>query len=438
MAIADDRVGISQIAADAGSSSSSGSSNFNNISDSAQAGLDKVQGAFDKLQNGLSGVESKAKDILSNIPSIPNLNIDTSNLGMFDNILCGKLPGLNFRLPQLGLDFNMDWLDFDFTVCGKTQSLNPFDTLMSIADKVSDPKDFIGALKGDILGNMLDSHLGSLLKDFGLYGVPECLSDRTKWDLTNSRYGGYGPSLDDRYNLWNSLSKEGCAQNIMQMAGVPEYVKKSAMTNLLDSLAGTDTKTANGYFYNAYSRSEESRPYLLSSTSNMFYKNSTGSASSKIDYVASTLVDSTQSTDTVNKIINNTDKAGGSLIANNTIPGLNQSIGIKATDALYFRLDSKQMLDNMNKNVGDKDLDKINPTNMLLALNTMDPTWCKDEDGSTNVYKTKNNKVMTNVSNHFLTSNKPTLNLTGDVTTKLNLMHEVAIINSFKEDAVAV
>lgn len=461
MGIAQDRVGIKSI-------TEAAKKNFNKLSDGSI--LEKARGAFEQLQDGINGVQAKVKDVLGNLPEVKNFNIDTKSLGMFENILCGKLPNLNIRLPELKLDFDLEFPTFNYTVCGTTKSMNPLDTALTLVDKLKDPKAFIANIKSDLTSKLMDTELANLVSNLGLGQLADCLGDRSKSDLYNGKYGDWGGSLEDKWNLQNSLSKNGCAQNIMQALGVPNFIKKSALTNILDTIAGTSPDLAtkifgsqlpdqletrghyapksnygNSYNYSTYGSYRTSsgttiaaqRPIIFQASKDIFYKNTTGNNVGKMDFIADSfaptesLEESKQLVDFivtgVSPKVDPDDPKSENKYKPNTIPGLRTEID--ESYAADFNIPSKDVYTKL-ESATEEEVKNVNVEKTLIALNTLDPSWTQK------TYETKDNRIMTEVSNKYLLNDKPSLNLTGDVTTKINPLHEVLIVNSVQEDYI--
>lgn len=428
MAISKDRVGISKIA-DAAKQSFS----------SAKDKLAEAKGAFDQAQAGISGVTDKAKNILENVSKPMNLNIDTSNLGMFGNIMCGNLPTLDVKLPELKLDIpDLQFGGFgnvNFTICGKTESMNPFDTALSIHNKLKDPKGFIGSLKSQLLGKLLDGALGGLLDKIGVSGIADCLSDRSKYDVFDEEFGGFGDPLEDRASLDDYLNKDSCAQNVMTLLGIPNIVKRNALVNLLDTLLGRDPTAGRDLFGRVIEEPDYGRRQTLASLVGAFKKNSTNdrgnSIYNKFSFISNDFYNKGDR-DKMNYNIIWYGKPGGQNAKDYTIPKdyLNNNIpALKEPGAQSdWTTDSKDILNDLSKLPPDQ-VGKIDPDNVVGGLTTIDPSWGSDDK----IHNTKDNHVMEHVADYYISANTPELNLTGNYTTKLNCMHKVKILNTFPE-----
>lgn len=408
MAIGDDRVGVSSL-------TESYTIDFTSANDTIRNATKSVSDLVNGGVNILNGVSGKVKDVLSK-PIIKEMNVDTSNLGMFESILCGKIPSLNIRWPSFDFEFDLGFDGFDIEICGKTKNINPIDTALTIVDSLSNPKKFIGELKSDALNKLLDSEIGRQIGEFGLNRLPDCLLDRSKWDLINGDFAGTGYSLESRIDLFDRLNLNDCFSAIASQLGAPRLIKESALTNILDSLTGNDEKMASNFFVSSY---KSDRSSTLSSVRGSFLKNSTGNYIPKLDFIASTIGDGDISN--VPNIISSSSSS----------PTHSYGSTIKPTDVSYLRLDAAMAMNTL-KNMKDEEVKLVDPNKTILAINTLDPKWNRDSDGNLTSYKLSNNKVMGAASEKMVLSKKPNVALDGVANSNLNLMDELYIINEVK------
>ena len=146
MAIGDDRVGVEGLTESHTVDFTSATDTIKNTSKSVS---DYVNGGV----NVLNGVTNKTKDILSK-PTVKEMNVDTSKLGMFESILCGKIPSLNIRWPSFDFEFDLGFDGFDIEICGKTKNINPVDTALTIVNGLTNPKKFVGELKNNTVNQL--------------------------------------------------------------------------------------------------------------------------------------------------------------------------------------------------------------------------------------------------------------------------------------------
>lgn len=408
MAIGDDRVGVSSL-------TESYTIDFTSANDTIRNATKSVSDLVNDGVNILNGVSDKAKDVLVK-PIVKEMNVDTSSLGMFGSILCGKIPSLNIRWPSFDFEFDLGFDGFDIEICGKTKNINPIDTALTIVDSLKNPKKFIGELKSDALNKLLDSEIGRQIGGFGLNRLPDCLLDRSKWDLINGDFAGPGYSLESRIDLFDRLNLNDCFSAIASQLGAPRLIKESALTNILDSLTGNDEKMASNFFVSSY---KSDRSSTLSSIRGSFLKNSTGNYIPKLDFIANTIGDGDISN--VPNIISSSASS----------PTYSYGSTIKPTDVSYLRLDAAMAMNTL-KNMKDEEVKLVDPNKTIIAINTLDPKWNRDSDGNLTSYKLSNNKVMGAASEKMVLSKKPNVALNGVANSNLNLMDELYIINEVK------
>ena len=408
MAIGDDRVGVKGI-------TDSHTLDFTGANDSIKSLTKSVSDYANGGVNILNGVTNKTKNVLSK-PKVKEMNVDTSNLGMFESILCGKIPSLNIRWPSFGFEFNTGFDRFDIEICGKTKNINPVDTALTIVDGLTSPKRFAGELKNSTINGLLDTEIGNQLRNFGLNVIPECLMDRTRWDMINGDFAGIGTPIEERIDLYKRMNLEGCLKDIAKQSGVPRIVRESVITNILDSLTGYTDNGANAYFNNAYGNHGST---TLSSARSSFLKNSTGNYLPKLTFFSNTIGNG--NTASVPNIISSTSSS----------PVYSYNDNIKKEDLASIRLDTKMAMNSLN-NMSDDEVQLIDPNKTILAINTFDPNWNRDSDGNLTSYKLSNNKAMSVASERMVLSKKPTIELNGEANSNLNLMDELYIINEVK------
>lgn len=429
-------------------------SSFQSLADAANGSIsgitDKINstinGAVGSINSYINGFESQAHNILdSYIPK--NLSFNTNQLGFFENILCGKLPSLDIRLPRLDLDFGF-WksLDasWDITICGKSEVFNPLDTALSMVNKLKNYNNPIDGLKYDLLNKLINTQVGDILNTMGLSGTPSCLLNDIMLD---SKWFGENTSLNDRISISRYLTGTDCLSQALRGISDNNVISNAIYSKLIGNATGAERWFLDKVFDYV---SDKGNDYVSKALSNTFLTQ-TGSTSNKF----SILIDRYGTNDGFSNIIstntpkyeyaydwensNNVEtikKLGLTVTPTEVIEIPSNSLGqrdsISVNELLNLRTDGETVL----KNIVEDDKftkDPINTGhNVISGLNLLDPTWMYDNEGNKSLYKTKDNEAMTSLSNHYLnniTDNE--INLTGNVVTRLNVMHEIAIVNSF-------
>lgn len=419
MAISEDRLKIAEV-------TKSTVSNFQSRVDKPFESLESLQNAANAINSNIegtingfmSGFESKATSFLDKfIPK--NLSLNTNQLGFFENILCGKLPSLDLRLPKFKMDMFKDInFSFDVTICGKSKQVNPIDAALSIVDKLRNSGNLFAGRAG--LNQLIESALRNKLSDLGIMGLPDCILDSSRWGSRS--YGDpLGGSLYNKMLVNDMLGVNGCAGDILRSLGLNEGINKVVMSNIFSKLSGADATMA----YNALLKLMGSDPLgasygmssVLGSANNPYVWNQMGMAyngysnQNDVDFL---------------KILN---------FDQSSLLGVNPNIS--NNELVNLRTDSSNMFSNLsNSNINYND-PASGLKQVIMTANLVDPNWNKDNEGNISLYKTRNNSTLANLSNSYLQSNigsKYKDPLTGVYTTNLDAIQQISVVNSFKEE----
>ena len=240
--------------------------------------LEEVNG---KVENAVNEVANKAQEALSNIPTdingalkkglssllggLASGSTGMENLGIFENILCGNIPGLNIRMPEFKLNMLRDLnYDLDAIICGKSKQNNPFDAVIQLVDNISKFKNmFSNSDSMNIFNSLLNSNIGSLLKGLGINSsvATACLFS----DAKGSSYfysSPYGSNIKSKLGLANLLGS-GCGGTLARSMGnafgiQDDIIASSSFIRLIDHISGLDrnmtTRTVNDYWTNPSTR----------------------------------------------------------------------------------------------------------------------------------------------------------------------------------------
>lgn len=240
--------------------------------------LEEVNG---KVENAVNEVANKAQEALSNIPTdingalkkglssllggLASGSTGMENLGIFENILCGNIPGLNIRMPEFKLNMLRDLnYDLDAIICGKSKQNNPFDAVIQLVDNISKFKNmFSNSDSMNIFNSLLNSNIGSLLKGLGINSsvATACLFS----DAKGSSYfysSPYGSNIKSKLGLANLLGS-GCGGTLARSMGnafgiQDDIIASSSFIRLIDHISKLDrnmtTRTVNDYWTNPSTR----------------------------------------------------------------------------------------------------------------------------------------------------------------------------------------
>lgn len=422
----------------------SGLSNYaSGLIDKAQS---TINGAVGNINNYINGFDAQLGNLLSDyIPK--NLSFNTNQLGFFENILCGKLPPLGLRFPKLNTSFGF-WKALDFnvnvTICGKSEVFNPLDTALSLVKTLKNGGNPIDSYKYSLLNKLVNSEVGDLLNKIGLTDTPERLLNDM---LSTSKDYGYNTSLRDRVDLGRYLSSTDSISQALRGVSSSNVIQKA----VYDSLLGSAFEGEKWFTDKVFGYISDRHPNLVTNSLKSTFLSDSGSTSNKFyilmeNYGDLNEIDSIlepskpvykyeynwKNNDNVNTLLSmGIDVTPDKVIEVNN-RSLGQNTGMSVNNLLSLRTDGEKVLSNMKEDEN-FNKDPINTAkNVVGGLNILDPLWMYDSEGNKCLYRTKNNKAMSTLANRYLTNKtSETLNLTGNVVTSINTLHEVAIVNSF-------
>lgn len=428
-------------------------------------GLSRVSGTINSY---MTGFESKGNKLVSSINdfSSKNLSFNTRSLGFFENLLCGNFPGLGLRLPNfLGMIKDIN-LGFNMTICNQSKYMNPIDFALSAKDAIRNPRsvlDGFGILNYD---SMLKNHLQKELGPLGIMGTPDCLMDNSRW-LSRGLTGPFGMGIDDRMWLLSLLAGNNCAGMMYRNNSYSNGLSGMSSYNILNMLSGYNNPYSheamnNLYVKNGYTTSIAASR-MIGDGDNRFVYNQTGMLARTYTTGSDEDFRTVLGYDTYYG-----ESANQELIAKYSSSNvIGKREDITPTNLIVMRSDTS----NMFKSMATTDTKSSDPVqsfkNMVLVANVADPSWNRDQEGNISMYKTRNNPAIQELSTKYITTRVPQVPrasssqnsrpsgsassgptsplgggtvqennefLTGNVTTRLDLAHQMAIVNSFPKD----
>lgn len=364
------------------------------------------------LLGKLSDLSSFDPNSLIDLPSLKDHDIELEALGQFGNPFCCKYPPLNLRLPNYKIDLSRN-LDFTFTVevCGESKTIDPIDYLMKATSFVNQNPGIFSSDASTRLRALLSSDLVQKMNIAGLGSViPDCILDKVGGYLSNvgSPYGNAG-TLSTRKRIDNALSKDKCARLVASQVGLYDFLSAANNSHFINMVLDGDPTRAETYF-SAVLGVELQRISFMTGYSQSFREEyAVNQTYAKLE-VFNTLVTSGK---------------------------------ITQADRAYCIVNSEDVLTSIAQDeTENKDID-----NVITALDFMSPDWNRDEEGNTNLYKTKGNEVMAELAINKLLSSSgskssttdpdnpdvdDTIDLDGVYETILSNEHHIAIINAFE------
>lgn len=356
---------------------------------------EQASGTLDGKLDDVGGYN--ANDLINN-PVIKDHDSSLESLGQFGNPFCCKYPSLNVRLPKykIGLDRDLD-LTFNIDICNESKKINPIDYIMKATSFVNQNPGILSKDHNTRLRALLSSDMVQKMNIAGLGNViPNCILEKTGGFLSNlsSNYGN-GGTMTTRRRLEQLINKDKCARLVASQVGLYDFLSRSNQSHFINMIMDGDPGRAETYF-GAVLGMEVQRVSFMSGYSDSFRE-------------AYAYNQTYQKLSSFNV-----------LVANNHVTN---------SDKIYFNVRSEEVLDSLNHDeTENKNIDEISK-----ALDFMSPDWNKDDDGNTNLFKTKDNVVLTDLANGKLSTLDEEINLSGVYTTTLTNEHHISIINSFKD-----
>ena len=360
---------------------------------------------LDKVVSASNGVVGFANSMLDKASSLIN-SIQDSALGLFNSVVCTKLPSMNLRLPKLKANIGkgisgingLNGLNIKKggPACSLEKFKAPFDSLMKVADFI---KKNPGILSGDFetrMNTLLKSDLLNKMNIFGLGGlVPTCLLNKAVGSI-NGNDNFMSGSLASKERLKKLMYQSECGAMIANVPFVSKILSQGSGNAIIDILLNGDPTKASTYINMAMQAvgmrdnvlGELVHSILFAYDYNMYKK--------------------IQLTTGIYANLTEKDKSlmGGNNISN-VLEGLDKDV---KENNIGFR-DPVKELENINK-----------------VLDLLGKGWNKDENGNINYSPAEKSDVYKDLAQQSLIKNvAKTLDLDGNYTTTLTPAHRVAI-----------
>ena len=433
MAIAKDRLSVSSIKDSVKASTTSGSNSnpldFQSISDKVGSTSNSVSsvsnGIEGKINSALSGVSSTVGSILDKgLPK--NLSFNTNKLGFFENILCGKLPDLNLRLklPKIKADFNFDLkFGIDVTICGNSKKVNPVDAAFSVVNAIKDPQGFLDAQKEKLVNSMLDKGGAKLLDKLGMSKLTDCIRDSVKTNL-NDAFGENGLTLREKLAMFDATTTPDCTGDLLQDIQNQANIQNRIAGAIFGKVSSLPDWTLVGQIIDKII--VDNKPWGIGGIGDMIKWPTYNSNPDTSNYLSNQLK-------AIHGIFGEKHAAGKiiSMQEGYDAQGLNR-ISYSQAEMIAAQAKGEYILDRLAKeNVSTQSANSGDNTQFdafLVSLNILDPSWTKDSEGNTNLYRAQDNNLMNTLSKNYISSRDKSFDLTGNVVTKLDMGDHIAKI----------
>lgn len=360
---------------------------------------------LDKVVNPANGIIGFGNSLLDKASNFIN-DLQDKALGLFNSVVCDKLPSMNLRMPKFkesadksisgitglnGLNIKKG-----APACGLEKLKNPFDSLMKIADFF---KKNPGILSGDFetrLNALLKSDLLNKMNIFGLGGlVPTCLLNKAIGSI-NGNDNFMSGSLASKERLKHLLYQSECGAMLANVPFVSKLLSQGSGNAILDILLNGDPTRASTYINMAMQAvgmrqnvlGELVHSILFAYDYNMYKK-----------------------LQLANSIYSNLTPEDKSIMGGNNVSNIFEGLDKDVKDKNIAFKDPAKELEMIDKVLG------------LIGGN-----WNKDENGNFNYSVAEKSDVYKDLSKDYLLKNVvKDLNLTGNYTTTLTSAHRVSI-----------
>lgn len=428
-------------------------SNMLGVNDIISSAQDKINSATGSINSGMSSLSESTSKALSNNPvtslvsKVTNKTSSSSTLGgILSDALCGNLsfsglfPNLswpdlsfNFKLGKLkGLKFGkLNGLDIDLSIniCGEEKSLNPLDAVSKIGSNLKKATNIINSANLGTLQNLAKTSVLNTLGETGANKIVRaCLLDDIIGDMVTGDNVG-GATLAAKKKLKSALGTDDCGRAIANNPFVSGWINTAANSALISALLVHDRDQTFRIVEAALGIADQRGIMLhgLSSALSFVYDTNVRAKVKTVYLLWKKYTATSSSGDTYYNIY-------GNVINNNYVLTPKDQLDIK-TDAstILDKLDKEKEENNSQTNDPSGDFDQIKD-----VLDIVDKTWNKSNewDRDETYYKTAGNQTMKELACKTLSTRaQETLTLDPDtVTTKLEAVHHVAIVNSFHCD----
>lgn len=420
MAISEDRLSISEVTkGEVSDFQKSVDSSINSIS----GGINGISSSTENTINpAMAGFENKVSDMLDPVKKV-ELSFSSQSAGILDNLLCLRIPDLDFRLPRFKLDIFKDWnWDLNMTVCRESKSINPVDAALTVTDKLKNPASFVNDLKKEAIDELVNNNVNKVLNKFGANDLSDCLMGDSLSGVIDSN-GTMGNSLSDKMLLKNLLNLKGCAGEYLRKQTNIDALNNITTKSVIENITSTKNTTASNQIMTELRNSDPISTSRATSTM-MVSSENVSAVHTKTETIQSSYYYGISSETKNNKLDNILNNASHVTHDNITVA---EKVNLQTNSA------------NMFKSIANEDIytkDKVETfNNVILTADLIDNNWNKDDNGNINLYKLKNNKNMNTLTEEYV-KNKPVNSnlLTGVYTTNVNVPEMILANNlGFKE-----
>lgn len=425
MAISEDRLSISEITkGEISDFQKTVDSTINSINGTINGISNSVENTIDSVMAGFESKVSEVQDaILAPIKKI-ELPFSSETSGLLDNLLCLKIPDIDFRLPKFKLDIFKDWdFDFNMKVCGESKKINPVDAALSVVEKFKNPQSFVNDLKKDVIDKLVNDNVNKILGNFGANNLVDSLLGDSLSGIVDSN-GILGNSLSDKSLLKKLLDMKGWGGEFIRNQANAYGLNNITMKTVIEKITATKDSIVSNQIMSEIRNIDPISTSRAISTM-MASSENISEIYTKMDAIQSSYYFGMSNIDKNNMLDN---------ILNNTSHVVQDSVSIM--EKVNLQTNST----NMFKSIANEVIyakDKVETfNNAILTADLIDNNWNKDDNGNLNLYKLKDNKNIVTLAEEYIKNKyvETTDALTGVLTTSINIPEMILANNlDFKE-----
>lgn len=212
----------------------------------AKAKYAGLKDKFGQMMSKLTAAQKAAMDKLNKQKkSLSRQASGNSSAGIFNDIVCCKVPNFGSRLGTLNFDLGLGrFLNFDramyLNICGNQKKLNLRDALSGMANFIQKNPGILSFDKDIMLATLMRS---DFMNKADLFGIKRLIRDCLLRRLTNAQAGlfgsdgSFGPSLKSRNYLRKKMAQDPCLSAIGQIPFVSNFLTHNNLGLLISSLA---------------------------------------------------------------------------------------------------------------------------------------------------------------------------------------------------------
>jgi len=396
MSISKDRLGFEKI-------SSLTQTDFNTKKD--------VTGALTTSSNKSTSSAVASKPSVLDKPKIDttsNADKVKGNFGPQDcsiDLSLPKFKKIEFGNINTDFDLGIDIGDINnYTICGTSTKdvKGNVDNLLRNIKKTDDGYNILDSTREGKLDSTIDDIVDDKIRSGNIndYMDPDKLNTNVKMGL-NKVTGVTGVPIKSKLNLDTSLSVCNPGVNATGSIEQDSLLSRSVLTSMIETVSCLGPGYTVGFLEDVVEVNDGTRFTILKSLKDSMVKDSDPDVEKKL------------------------------LIAKSI-----REIDDVPADDVSTRGSTDKILDNVSKSKSTSNSPVSDYINLTTSLDSVDPTWDKDDEGNINYYRSKNNDRLNYLAGSYVENNYTADQVyDGNVTTVVDRPVGILVANKFKEHA---